>query len=163
MEVVSLKTYWFKENVSHVKQKELNKLLDDILASKGCEKGDIDRRDVLKAIEWCDYLFILKQNGKIATFAFGSDHSDTTFSIWAKTFSKPQGYLYLDLICSNIVKSGSTLLSAIKIFAKTTLNRKQLILHSLNNKKLVNYYQKHNFHISKTQKYENLVEMYCLL
>jgi hypothetical protein len=163
MEVISLKTYWFNETIAQTKQKKLNKLLDDILASEGCEKGGIASRQILKALEWCDYLFVIKDKRKIASFAFATDHSDVNYHIWLSNFSNPQGFLTLDLICSNIATSGSALLRKITIFAKQTLNRKKITLASLPEPRLMEYYSHHKFKKDRNQPFDNLTSMTLLL
>ncbi len=137
---VPLKWYWYCESGGKghaTTQKRWNALIDEILLK--WKSSVFDKADVVKAIEYGDYLFVALQNSKIVAFAICQDHPSADYCLWKPNYAQKHGMFEISLICSAKRGTGTALITHIETFAMTVLLRSHLFLAAINDKLVAHY------------------------
>jgi hypothetical protein len=138
----NLKIYWSREMSGGNEQNRLNRVLDSILRQ---DHREFKKEMVQRLLEWGDYLFAYVENDNVLAFAIGVDRPSISHDLWSPHFAEPHGSFHIELVVSFERGCGEVVLKEVEWFARDILNREQLDLLSLNNRKLIHYYKRCGF------------------
>ncbi len=151
IQLIPLKLYWFCEqtHIEKTRQKTWNKHIDLLLNKKICRYNIFNKDEILRNIEYGDYLFVAVENSKLVAFAICQDHPSPTYNIWKPNFSKRHGSFEISMICSSIPGTGQLLVNEISQFASSMLIRTQLEMVAVNSELVKHYSTNFGFVVQK--------------
>jgi hypothetical protein len=151
IEIISLKTYWYRESHDLKNREQLlhNLWIDQILLksfrSPVYDIFSLDEKQI--AIEFGDYLILSIVDDMVQAFAICVDYPSNKWDIWTPhKRGSSTGMIEISMIVSKVPGTGALLIDEIKKFSSYILLRKNIeITVWTQNPKLVKYYEQIGF------------------